>query len=140
MSSYHWILVRNMSKATHISANKHINWHLPERCTTQRSSEVCPLISLQVGELDENFHNGIIEILLHNDTLLGVNYSCHCDFLSVFQVCQKSQRSTAWQSQPWRATTSLWPASLKAASRPLTCAGSGTKRKSKVWPLYLFNK
>lgn len=49
-----------------------------------------------------------------------------------FQVCRRSQRSMAWQSPPWRGTTSLWPAWLRAASPPLTCAGSGMRRRSKV--------
>lgn len=48
------------------------------------------------------------------------------------QACQRSRRSMAWRTQPWRETTSPWPASLRAASPPPTCAGSGTRRRLKV--------
>jgi len=72
-------------------------------------------------------------ILLRNDTPLSVNQFGRCNFTrSLLQACQRSQRSMGWRSRRWRATTSLSPAWLRAASPPPTCAGSGTKRRSKV--------
>lgn len=60
-------------------------------------------------------------------------------FTSILQVSQKCRRSTVWQNPPSRATTSLWPAWLRAASPPPTSAGSGTRRRSKVktWQSFL---
>ena len=61
----------------------------------------------------------------------------HRDIRSIFQVCQRSRRSMAWQSLPWRETTSPWPAWLRAASPLPTCAGSGMRRRLKVCNIWI---